>query len=145
MLWRGGVQDRRRTAMTANMHLAIVIGSTREGRFGSTVARWFVSQAEARHEFDLDVIDLADPELPAVLRRTPDPIVASYRERLERADAFVIITPEYNHGYPAPLKQAIDLANPEWQAKPVAFVSYGGMSGGLRRAPEPPPPVSAND
>ena len=118
--------------MTANMHLAIVIGSTREGRFGSTVARWFVSQAEARHEFDLDVIDLADPELPAVLRRTPDPIVASYRERLERADAFVIITPEYNHGYPAPLKQAIDLANPEWQAKPVAFVSYGGMSGGLR-------------
>jgi NAD(P)H-dependent FMN reductase len=52
--------------------------------------------------------------------------------RLEQADAFVVVTPEYNHGYPASLKQAIDLAKRPWQAKPVGFVSYGGLSGGLR-------------
>src|ERR671919_802151 len=131
--WRRHPRPKEKEAMTTtNMHLAIVIGSTREGRFGSTVARWFVSQAEARPEFDLDVIDLADSELPAVLRRTPDPIVVSHRERLERADAFVVITPEYNHGYPASLKQAIDLQRDEWRRKPVAFVSYGGIGGGLR-------------
>src|SRR5438067_12935726 len=118
--------------MDTNLRLAILVASTREGRFGPIVARWFASQAEARPEFDVDVIDLADPELPAILRRDPDPVVITYRERLERADAFVVVTPEYNHGYPAALKQAIDLAHSEWQAKPVAFVSYGGMSGGLR-------------
>ena len=115
-----------------NLRLAILVGSTREGRFGFTVARWFASLVRIRPEFDVDVIDLADPELPAVLKHTPDPVVDEYRERLDQADAFVVVTPEYNHGYPAALKQAIDLARAEWQAKPVAFVSYGGMSGGLR-------------
>ena len=58
--------------------------------------------------------------------------IASERERVGRADAFVVITPEYNHSYPAALKQFIDLIKAEWQAKPASFVSYGGMSGGLR-------------
>ena|SRR5436190_3403373 len=118
--------------MHRNLGLTILVGSTREGRFGPTVARWFASQAEARPEFEVDVIDLADAQLPAILPRATASVVAAYRERLERADAFVVVTPEYNHGYPAALKQAIDLAYGEWQAKPVAFVSYGGMSGGLR-------------
>src|SRR5262249_26014452 len=93
---------------------------------------WIAAHAQARGDFDVDIIDLADPELPAVLQPEPPPIVVAYRQRLDRADAFVVVTPEYNHGYPAPLKQAIDLAYAEWPAKPVAFVSYGGMSGGLR-------------
>ena len=118
--------------MERGLRLAVIVGSTREARFGSTVARWFTTQAEARAEFGIDVIDLADPHLPAVLTSGPDVVVDSFRERLDRADAFVVVTPEYNHGYPAPLKQAIDLAHREWQAKPVAFVSYGGISGGLR-------------
>ncbi len=114
------------------LHLALIVGSTREGRFGPTVARWFARQVESRPDIEVDVIDLADLDLPAVLSSRPNPAVDAYRRRLARSDAFVVVTPEYNHGYPAPLKQAIDLAHREWQAKPVAFVAYGGMSGGLR-------------
>lgn len=60
------------------------------------------------------------------------PQVQEMVDRLAEADAFVIVTPEYNHGYPASLKLALDAARAEWMAKPVAFVSYGGISGGLR-------------
>lgn len=114
------------------LQLAVIIGSTREGRFGPTVARWFVSHAERRADVDVDVIDLADIDLPAVYPARPVPSVSAYVARIGRADAFVVVTPEYNHGYPAPLKQAVDLAHREWRAKPVGFVSYGGMAGGLR-------------
>jgi NAD(P)H-dependent FMN reductase len=104
----------------------------REGRFGGVVARWFVAQAQSRDDMDIDVIDLAEVDLPAVLPARRSPAVTAYAKRIERADAFVVVTPEYNHGYPAALKQAIDLVYDEWQAKPVGFVSYGGISGGLR-------------
>ena len=114
------------------LQLAIIIGSTREGRFADVVAEWFVTQARLRDDFVLDVIDLADVDLPAVYPQQPSPAVEAFCERIGRADAFVVVTPEYNHGYPASLKQAIDIPHREWQAKPVAFVSYGGMSGGLR-------------
>lgn len=114
------------------LQVAIIVGSNREGRFGPTVARWFAGQAGQRHDLTLDVIDLADVDLPVAFPRHFSPGVESYLERIDAADAFVIVTPEYNHGYPAPLKQAIDLALHQWRAKPVAFVSYGGMSGGLR-------------
>ena len=113
------------------LQVAVIVGSTREGRFGDKVARWFVSQASVRDDMDVDLIDLADVDLPAVLPSRPVPGVAAYAERIDRADAFVIVTPEYNHGYPASLKQAIDVAG-GWKAKPVGFVSYGGMAGGLR-------------
>jgi NAD(P)H-dependent FMN reductase len=66
----------------------------------------------------------------------PEPMgpteLAGLKTRIARADAFVVVTPEYNHGYPAALKLLIDSASREWRAKPVAFVSYGGVSGGLR-------------
>jgi NAD(P)H-dependent FMN reductase len=112
--------------------LAVITGSTREGRFGPVVARWFATEAERRDDMLLDWIDLAAVDLPMVLPRRPSGAVKAYVERIERADAFVVVTPEYNHGYPASLKQAIDLAHDEWKAKPVGFVSYGGMAGGLR-------------
>ena len=118
--------------MTEAHPLAIIIGSTREGRFGLQVASWFQHLARDHGAFSVDVIDLADADLPVILTRDSTPALDAYRHRLDRADAFVVITPEYNHGYPAPLKQAIDLAHREWQAKPVAFVSYGGLAGGLR-------------
>jgi NAD(P)H-dependent FMN reductase len=57
---------------------------------------------------------------------------ASVQKRIAEADAFIVVTPEYNHGYPAPLKSLIDSVGAEWRGKPVAFVSYGGISGGLR-------------
>ncbi len=112
----------------APLHLAVIVGSTREGRFGSTVARWFVKQV--RTDLTLDLIELADVGLPAVFPTRPDPAVAAYAKRIDRSDAIVVVTPEYNHGYPASLKQAMDVAHTEWQAKPVGFVSYGGISGG---------------
>jgi NAD(P)H-dependent FMN reductase/predicted ester cyclase len=114
------------------IHLAVLIGSTRVGRFGEIVGRWFVRQAELRDDMAVDVIDLIDVDLPVRLSGDGSPALREYLARLQRADAFVIVTPEYNHGYPAGLKQAIDVAHSEWRAKPVAFVSYGGMAGGLR-------------
>jgi NAD(P)H-dependent FMN reductase len=114
------------------LRVAIIVGSTREGRFGDTVARWFTTQARQRGDMALDVIDLVDLDLPMVYPATAGPAVEAYIERIGRADAFVVVTPEYNHGYPASLKQAIDLPRAEWREKPVAFVSYGGTGGGLR-------------
>lgn len=114
------------------LHLALIIGSTREGRFGPTVARWFADVVRRRRDMALDVIDLAEVALPAIYPSGPSPAVQAYTERIDRADAFVVVTPEYNHGYPASLKQAIDLPGPEWRRKPVGFVSYGGMAGGVR-------------
>ena len=115
-----------------NLQIAIIIGSTREGRWGDKVAHWFAGEARRRPDLLVDVIDLAEVDIPAVLpmRHTPD--VRAYAERIDRADAFVVVTPEYNHSYPASLKQAIDVLNAPWRRKPVAFVSYGGLSGGLR-------------
>jgi NAD(P)H-dependent FMN reductase len=117
------------------LRLVVVIASTREGRFGPTVANWFVEQARGHSDLDLDVLDLAETALPDQLTGygTPTPdAVAAVTPRLSAADAFVVVTPEYNHSYPAPVKTLIDWHFTEWQAKPVGFVSYGGMSGGLR-------------
>jgi NAD(P)H-dependent FMN reductase len=114
------------------LRVAVIVGSTREGRFGGAVARWFVGRARRRAGFTVDEIDLAELDLPFVYPAEPDERVRRYVERIDRADAFVVVTPEYNHGYPASLKQAIDLPRGEWRRKPVAFVSYGGIGGGLR-------------
>ncbi|MFJ6483773.1 NADPH-dependent FMN reductase [Streptomyces sp. NPDC091682] len=118
--------------MTTPLRIALVVGSTREGRFGPTVARWFETIAAARTEVELTVADLADADLPA--HWTPDltPHGHAFVERLTLADAYVVLTPEYNHSFPASLKQAIDTAGQIWRRKPVGFISYGGLSGGLR-------------
>ena len=118
--------------MDTPIRVAIIIGSTREGRFGPTVARWFAEGAVQRPDMLVEVVDLAELDLPAAYPKHFGPEVQAYLARLDAADAFVVVTPEYNHSFPAALKQAIDLGKREWQAKPVAFVSYGGMSGGLR-------------
>ena len=100
------------------LHVAVIVASTREGRFGPTVAAWFAGEAGSRTDLDVEVVDLADP--------------GTVTKKLAAADAFVVVTPEYNHSYPAPLKAVIDDHFQEWLAKPVGFVSYGGLSGGLR-------------
>ena len=114
------------------LHVAVIVASTREGRFGGTVARWVEGQVRPRADMLVDVVDLVEADLPPVLRDDPSPAEQAFAERIERADAFLAVTPEYNHGYPASLKQAIDLLVTPWHRKPVAFVSYGGISGGLR-------------
>ncbi|MFH8346979.1 NADPH-dependent FMN reductase [Streptomyces sp. NPDC018045] len=110
--------------------LAVIVGSTREGRFAPVVANWFAGHAGRRADVVTDVIDL-DEIRPYELRYGSEEM-AAYAKRVGTADAFVVITPEYNHSFPAPLKHAVDLLREEWQAKPVGFVSYGGISGGLR-------------
>ncbi len=112
------------------MKLAIIIGSVREGRFGPTVANWFASQARAHDEFDVDVIDLAGMDFPPSMASSSDS--EDFARRIDAADAVVVVTPEYNHSYPGPLKTAIDSLGRQWHAKPVGLVSYGGISGGLR-------------
>ncbi|MFC3284562.1 NADPH-dependent FMN reductase [Litchfieldella rifensis] len=114
--------------MHGNIRIAVIYGSVREGRFCDTVAGWVVAQVHARTEFALDIID------PAARRDVADDGVEglTLRQRIGAADAFIVVTPEYNHSYPAALKALIDTVNAEWHAKPVAFVSYGGASGGLR-------------
>ncbi len=112
------------------MKLAIIIGSVREGWFGPNVAHWFASQARELDEFSVDVIDLAGMDFPSSMASSPD--VDVFGERIGNADAVVVVTPEYNHSFPGPLKTAIDSLGSQWHAKPVDLVSYGGMSGGLR-------------
>lgn len=119
------------------VRLAIIIGSVREGRFAPTVATWFAAQARQRDDLDIDVVDLAEIPLGSTGPTTSPPAhvrhaLGELTPRLAAADAFVVVTPEYNHSYPAALKNAIDWHGPQFHAKPVAFVSYGGMSGGLR-------------
>lgn len=117
--------------MTAEpRRLEVIIGSVRRERFGPVVADWFLRRARTRPDFEVGVLDLVDTPLP--LDHSDTPGVQEFRRRIDEADGFVMVTPEYNHGYPAALKNAIDTAKQEWRAKPVGFVSYGGLSGGLR-------------
>ncbi|MGI5221510.1 NADPH-dependent FMN reductase [Nocardia sp. CA-290969] len=120
------------TATTAPpLRLAVVIGSSRQGRFAPTVADWLLRHATARPDLTVGVVDVGELDLPHTFG-APAPGAAATGAALAEADAFVVVTPEYNHSYPAALKNLIDSHGPEWQAKPVGFVSYGGISGGLR-------------
>jgi NAD(P)H-dependent FMN reductase len=118
------------------LQLTVIIGSAREGRSGAVIATWFLGEVQSFGLFDVDVVDLARIELPMSLTQSPGPqlaaVLAEIGGRLESADAFIVITPEYNHSFTAPMKNLIDWHRTEWQAKPVGFVSYGGLSGGLR-------------
>jgi len=109
--------------MESPIKVGLVYGSTRQGRFCETVARWTAGKIAAREGFAVEIID------PAADKGAE---TTSLNQRIASCDAFIVVTPEYNHGYPAPLKALIDSVGPEWHAKPVAFVSYGGVSGGLR-------------
>jgi len=118
--------------MVEPVRVAVILGSTREGRFGETVARWAAGQMALRSDVEVEVIDPLEIDFPKRHEKEPGPAVRALRERLGRAQAFVVVTAEYNHGYTAALKQLIDAAKDEWVAKPVGFVSYGGVAGGLR-------------
>lgn len=119
--------------------LQIVVTSTRPGRKGPHVAAWFAGRAREHGVFDVEVVDLAEVGLP-MFDEPNHPSQRAYvhdhtkrwSERVSRADAFVFVTPEYNHGTPPALVNALDHLLHEWAYKPAAFVSYGGISGGTR-------------
>jgi NAD(P)H-dependent FMN reductase len=126
--------------MTADpVKILNIIGSTRAGRFAPTVARWFESYLRQQEGLVVETLDLVEAPVPATLPAMNVPLgerdaalLAAVSPKLEDADAFVLITPEYNRSFPAALKNAIDWHATQWRAKPVGFVSYGGISGGLR-------------
>ncbi|MTE11610.1 NADPH-dependent FMN reductase [Nocardia aurantiaca] len=116
--------------MDTPLRLEVIIASVRPKRFAPVVADWFLRRARSDAEFEVGVIDLMDTPLPMDLTETDE--VRAFQQRIGAADALVAITSEYNHGYPASLKTAFDSAKREWRGKPIGFVSYGGLSGGLR-------------
>lgn len=119
--------------------LKIVLASTRPGRAGEPVARWVETACRDHGEFEVELVDLAEIGLPFVdeaahpfMRQYAHEHTRSWSAVIEAADAFVFITPEYNYGFCAPLKNALDFLFFEWRYKPVGIVSYGGVSGGTR-------------
>lgn len=119
--------------------LGVLLVSVREGRVGATVADWFVAQAQEHAAFEVELLDLAviglpllsEPNHPRLKKYTQEKTKA-WSATVEALDAFVIVTPEYNFFPPPALVNALDHLYNEWTYKPAAFVSYGGMSGGLR-------------
>ncbi|MGA5899957.1 NADPH-dependent FMN reductase [Streptomyces venetus] len=118
------------------LRVTLVVGSNRHGRFGPVVADWLLGRLRDRDDIVADVVDVADAELPTSFEPTPEATAAlsGITPKLAGADAFVVLTPEYNHSFPAGLKNLVDWHYGEWRAKPVALVSYGGLAGGLRAA-----------
>jgi NAD(P)H-dependent FMN reductase len=119
--------------------LTVIIGSTRPGRAGQPIAEWFTDRARSHGGFDVEVADLAEIQLPMLdephhprLRQYTHQHTKDWSARIDRADAIVFVTPEYNYGYPATIKNAIDYLSQEWKDKPAGFVSYGGLAAGTR-------------
>jgi NAD(P)H-dependent FMN reductase len=120
-------------------NIQVILGSTRQGRSGDKVASWFMEHARARTALDAELVDLRDwplpffdQPLPPAMGSPTDALQQRWARQVARADGFVLVAPEYNHGYPAVLKNALDHLYAEWNGKPVAFVGYGGSGGGLR-------------
>jgi len=119
------------------MLIEVISSTTREGRFSERVATWVTEQLAIRDDFDVEQIDLREYPLPffdgAAPARTPreyaSPELEQLGGRLDRADGFIVLTAEYNHGYPAVLKNAMDWTFVEWQRKPIAFVGWGNVGG----------------
>ncbi|WP_306028342.1 NADPH-dependent FMN reductase [Stappia sp. MMSF_3263] len=118
--------------MTGKLRIAVLYGSAREGRFCNTVGDWLTPRLWEMSAFEVDLIDPLELGLPARLEAEENAAVKGYLRRIDAADGFIVVTPEYNHGYTADLKYLIDNARAEWKRKPVGFVSYGGSAGGLR-------------
>ncbi|GAB3710017.1 NADPH-dependent FMN reductase [Mariniluteicoccus flavus] len=122
------------------MKIGIILGSTRQGRAGEGVARWVNEVASKRDDAEFELVDLADydlelltePTVPgAANRQYESEATRRWSQKIDSLDGFVFVTPEYNHGVPAALKNAVDVIYPEWNNKAVTFVSYGA-DGGVR-------------
>lgn len=120
------------------LKIKVILGSTRPTRFGERPAKWITEKARSIEDFDVELLDLRDYPMPFFEEpmgpsspefKIPNEIIQNWTDKIAEADGFIIVTPEYNHGYPAVLKNAIDYVYHEWAHKPVAFVSYGTVGG----------------
>jgi NAD(P)H-dependent FMN reductase len=118
------------------MKLHIILGSTRNGRNGEQVAKWLneklQKKAQESDAFEVEFLDLKEWDLPMYQEPFSDK-AEDWKKKISEADGYIIVTPEYNHGYPAVLKNALDYPYAEWNKKAVGFVAYSdGMSAGIR-------------
>lgn len=122
------------------MNIKIILASTRQGRFGDKPAQWILDLVKKSEGVNVELLDLKEWELPPFTEPVPPsmmtgeyrtPEINRWAEKIKEADGFIMVTPEYNHGYPSSLKNNIDYLAREWYKKPVAFVSYGA-AGGVR-------------
>src|SRR5712672_1045330 len=118
------------------LKVGIIVGSTRPGRKAETVARWVHEIARKRTDAEFEVVDIQDFNLPLLDEPAPPsmgqyskPHTKTWAAKIDNFDAYVFVTPEYNHGIPGALKNAIDFLFAEWNNKAAGFVSYGGVSG----------------
>ncbi len=121
------------------INLKIIVGSTRPNRFSEKAAAWITPLAKAMPEMNVEVLDLRDypmphldyPASPSTITdgNYPDDVARKFALKLKEADAFIIVTPEYNRGTSGVLKNALDHAYYEWNQKAVAFVAYGTVGG----------------
>lgn len=123
--------------------LKVIIASTRPGRKGPLVADWFLKIVESDPNFEVEVLDLKKIDLPLMdepnhprMQKYVNEHTKNWSKKINEGDAFIVVTPEYNYGYPATLKNALDFLFLEWAEKPMGFVSYGGISGGTRSVQE---------
>lgn len=123
---------------SATPHIQVILASTRPGRFGEKPAGWLMDRLSRRTDLEAELVDLREHPLPIfdqpvpparTLREYPNEEIAAWGRTLDRADGYVAITSEYNHGYPASLKNALDHVFPELNRKPIAFVGYGNVGG----------------
>ncbi|MFH5821444.1 NADPH-dependent FMN reductase [Georgenia sp. AZ-5] len=130
--------------------LLVVVASTRPGRVGIHVGEWIREHAEAHGSFDVRFVDLAELALPFMdeprhpkLRQYEHQHTKDWSAVVDGADAFLFVTPEYNHGYNAVLKNALDFLHQEWADKPAGLVSYGGVAAGTRAVQQLKPVLAA--
>ncbi|HEY4176262.1 MAG TPA: NAD(P)H-dependent oxidoreductase [Kofleriaceae bacterium] len=136
--------------MSDKPKLHVILGSTRPGRKGLSVAQWFVDRAKAHATFDVTFVDLAEVNLPLIdephhprLQNYTKDHTKKWSAIVKAADAFVFVTPEYNYSAAPALTNAFDYLFKEWAYAPAATVSYGGVSGGLRAVTQTRNTISA--
>jgi NAD(P)H-dependent FMN reductase len=124
--------------MAVPLNIKVILGSTREGRFGERPAQWLCDEMQKEPDVAAELLDLRAYPLPffketvspGMLKEPyPDEAVRKWTQKIAEGDGFIMVTPEYNHGYSAVLKNALDYVYKEWNRKPVGFVSYGGVGG----------------
>jgi NAD(P)H-dependent FMN reductase len=122
----------------STISIKVIAGSTRQGRFSDKAAVWIAEELKKQPGLEVEILDLADYEMPFFnepvspsYKQEPykHPVVAKFTHKIAEGDAFVIVSPEYNHSTSGVLKNALDWVYQEWNNKPVAFVSYGSVGG----------------
>lgn len=123
---------------TNPIKIKIILGSTRQNRFSEKPGQWIFDETKKLEGVEAELLDLRDWPLPFFESPMPpsmaqgkyeNEMVQKWAAKINEGDAFIIVTPEYNHGYPAVLKNAMDVISPEWNRKPIGFVSYGSAMG----------------